>query len=50
MHTHMHTQSQGLESAAVKDKEQNEPVFKAIEFAPTLTEGGLFKMILVPSL
>ena len=47
IHTYMYmyTQSQGLESAAMKDKEQNEPTFKAIEFAPTLTEGGHFDTI-----
>ena len=50
-HPHVHTctciytQSQGLESATMKEKEQNEPMFKAIEFAPTLTEGGHFETI-----
>ena len=34
-----HTHSQSLENVAVEDKNQNEPIFKAIEFAPTLTEG-----------
>jgi hypothetical protein len=40
-HSHLfYVQSQGLESAAMKkDTEQNDPIFKAIEFAPTLTEG-----------
>ena len=42
---YMYTQSQSLESAAMKDKEQNEPTFKAIEFAPTPTEGGHFDTI-----
>ncbi len=47
IHVHINTQSQGLESAAMKrGKEQNESIFKAIEFAPTLTEGEHFEMTL----